>query len=854
MQAAFFVFQGKQCLGLCRRPTGRFNHSSEILMAKPVLFLLVLLVAANTNTVLAQKTYTISGTVKDSITRTTLAGATVSVGALNKVLSTDKAGAFTFTYAGAEKSITIKASHVGWNAKSISLPLETSSDKIEVEILLLQSNKNMGDVIVYAASRQAEKLTTAPAAISVVTPAQIEIASSHGLVGKTMEHQLGVDVVQSGANDFNINSRGFNASINRRMLVLVDGRDPSTPLINLNEWNSLSSLLGDVQSIEVVRGPGSALYGPNAYNGVVNIRTSDPKDILGTRITLMGGEWETYKGAIRHAGEFGDLSYKITLGASRQLNYSVVSRLLDSTKPNNGLEYAGIAHDVRPLTDEARRPYAYVGTARIDYNLDSLQRFVVEGGYSNSGNEFYVNQTGRILIQEVSRPFARLAYNSERFNVQAGWQQRYTPQAQVVYNARATSGEQSNVITIDAQWNDWMLDNKLRLIVGAQHDQQFVKTNIDYSTPAGETPLTFLDPDDQHGIFTGVYAQGEWQALTTLKVVGALRLDVSNIVETQLSPKLGLVFEPLTGQSFRLTYNRSFLRPSFADFYRMSPAGLPVNLAPVEQRVDSITSAIVGTDVQSNLGLGQTAQWNLGNPKLVPEKAHSIEIGYRGSLSERFFVEVNGYWNRRTDLISVPLGGLAPEVFPPVRSNTGNEQYNAVADSVLAAELAKINPNFPSRLSMYKNAAALVIAPTNIAVVDELGAELAATYFVTNELSISANYAYIDVTVKDNELKQQQILPNTSPHRINVGAEYIVPAAFDASIQLRYVEGFKWIAGLFEGFVPSYAVVNLNAGYFVLPELRLGVNVFNLLDRDHYEIFGGTILRRQVTGSITYTF
>ncbi|MBI2794875.1 MAG: TonB-dependent receptor [Ignavibacteria bacterium] len=800
----------------------------------------------------AKEAGSIAGVVRDSATGELLEGITVTCVEVKKTVATSKEGEFQFSFL-ADGRYSIKVTGIGWMPVIKKVEVR-GTESAKVEFMLVQSAQSQGEIIVYAASRRQEKLTGAPAALSVVSPLAIEQGTAHGSVGKTMEHLVGVDVVQNGSNDFNINSRGFNNSINRRMLVLIDGRDPSTPLINLNEWNSLSSLLGDIATIEVVHGPGSALYGQNAYNGVVNIRTSDPRDVLGTRVSLTAGEWETYKGSIRHAGEMGDLAYKLTFGYSQQLNYSIVSRLRDSTKPNNGLEYPGLAYDVRPLTDDARRPFAIVGTARLDYHLDTTSRLLFEGGYSNSGNEFYVNQTGRILIQQVTRPFARVAYNSDRINVQALWQNRTAPKAQLVYNAMATSGEKSDVLSIDAQYNNTYLNDKLRIIVGAQHERQYVNTTYDYQVTPPDVVMPLLSPDDQFGTFTGGYTQAEFRAAASIKLVGALRVDGSNLFETQISPKAGVVFEPATGQSFRLTYNRSFLRPSFADFYRKSPAGPPVNLAGVEATVDSVTSQIVGQQVSSNLNLGVTPQWNLGNPTLVPEKAQSIEIGYRGTPINKVFVDVSGYFNQRTDLISAPLGGLAPNVFPPVESNTGNDAWNHVADSVLAAELAKINPNFPARLATYNSSAALVIAPTNIAVVNEMGAEISAGYFITNELSVSANYAYLDVTVKDNSVSAQKILPNTSRHRINGALEYIDPGKFDAGIQLRYVEGFQWIAGLFEGRVPSYAVLNLNAGYYVLPELRASISVFNLLDREHYEIFGGTILRRQATGTLTYTF
>ncbi len=799
-----------------------------------------------------QSTGTISGTVQDSASARPLYGLTVAILELNRLTSTNEDGSFGLDRI-ADGTYTVRVSGVGWipNVQEVTV---TDGGEGTVTFRMVESAKNMGEVIVYGASRAPEKLTSAPAAISVVTPLQIEQAASHGSVGKTMENIVGVDVVQNGANDYNINSRGFNNSINRRMLVLIDGRDPSTPLINLNEWNSLTSLLGDIQSIEVVRGPGSALYGANAYNGVVNIRTTDPKEVLGTRVNLVAGEWETYKGSIRHAGEFGDFAYKVNVGYRQQLNYSVISR-------QDSVEYPGLAPDVFPLKDEFRRPYAFVATGRLDYYFDQATRLVFEGGYSNSGNEFYVNQTGRILIKEVARPFTRLAYNSENINVQALWQRRVAPQAQLVYNAKATSGEESDVFSIDAQWNDTFLNDKLRLIVGAQHEQQFVNTTYDYDigfvqeldSNVGRLPL--LDPDDQRGVFTGVYAQAEYQIADPLKIVGAIRFDETNFdFPLQISPKAALVYEPTAGQTFRFTYNRSWLRPSFANLYRKSPAGRPVPGSSIERQVDSLTRLETGKDLSSNLGMQEvTSVWNLGNPTIGPETAQSFELGYRGTAFKRLFVEVNAYWNRRSDLISNPLGGLAPSVYEPVRSASDDAEFDAVANRKLDSLLGTYGRSI-EQLSAYQGDPALVVVPTNIAIVDEYGVEIAATYFLTNELSLGANYSFLDVQVQDNEIAVNRILPNTSPHRFNVFLEYDKPGVFDAHVNLRYVEGFDWIAGLIEGHVPAYAVMNLSAGYYVLPDLRVGINAFNLLDRRHYQIFGGTILRREVTGSVTYTF
>ncbi len=821
----------------------------------------------------AQGSGVIVGQVSDAISKENLNGLNVLLAGRTKMVTTRKDGSFIIGNVPPGQH-TVKIWGLGWLPQERSVDV-TGSDTVRVAFVLDPTNRNMGEIMVYAASRRGEKLTDAPAAIDIVTPMALEQAAAHGQTAKALEHFAGVDVAQSGTNDFNVNARGFNSSINRRMLVLIDGRDPSTPLINLIEWNSMQTVMEDLASIEVVHGPGSALYGPNAYNGVINMRTFSPREVLGTRVTVSAGEWESYRASIRHAGAMGDFSYKLSFGGNYSYNYSLVPRNLDPTKPNNGLEYPGPSYDVtdtargysRILSEAHRHPFAVGGTLRLDYDLSPTSRVLAEGGFSASGNEMYVNQTGRLVVQRVEKPFARLAYQSENFNVQGLWQRRVTPLKQVVYNAVAASPEESSIMGVDAQYNNTIADANLHYIVGVNAEYQDIYSparvdTIAYYTKTGAPVLEgvgLTDPQQLYGRFLGGYTQIEWKPTQIVTVVGALRADASNLFDVQLSPKLGVVLEPIKGQSFRLTYNRSFLRPSYAELYRYSPAGAPANLGAIPGIVDSVTSQLVGRPVQAKLPLtASTAQWNLGNVQLDPETAQSFEFGYKGSFDAKLFVGFNVYFNRRADFISAPLGGITPDVYAPVRSNTGDAEANRIADSVMFAEVRKVRAGGvavdPNRLAYYKGLASLVIAPTNIAIVNEIGTEISAAYFLTNELSVNANYAYLDTKVVDNDVPAAKILPNTSRHRINGGISYLNAGNYDAGLEIRYVEGFKWIAGLFEGFVPSYAVVNLNAGYYITPELRASVNVFNLLDRQHYEVFGGTILRRQVTGTISYTF
>jgi outer membrane receptor protein involved in Fe transport len=740
---------------------------------------------------------------------------------------------------------TVVVSGIGYKRIEQTIGLSPNEETVLNFVLEVEAVKAQ-DIVVYGASRRKQKLTEAPAAVNVITPTELGRGSIHGQLGKVLEHQPGIDVVQSGANDFNINTRGFNNSINRRVLVLIDGRDPSTPLLNLQEWNSLATTLSDVQQIEVVRGPGSALFGTNAYNGVINITTFAPRDVVGTRAAFTFGEWNTYRGEFRHAQAFGNFAFKINGGFARMRNITLVSR---DTARGGRLEYPGVGIDRRPLKDEWFDNFNNILTIRGDYDFSDQERFTLEGGISNSGNEVYVNTIGRILIPLVNKPFVRVAYNSPRLNVQSVWNRRFTPFPQPVLNTpAANSAEDSDDITTELQVNNVFFENRLRAIAGISHQWQRIETVV-----SGAQPLlsaNSLTRNNLHNTFTGVYGQLEYNLLPNLQLVGATRVDFSTLIETKISPKVALVYSPFEQHTFRFTVNQAFLRPSYPDFYRRSQLGAPINLAST---VRVINDSLLSIGISDTLTFSRLDRFSLGNPNIRPEEALSFEIGYKGVFSKSLFITADVYLNRRRNFISSPLSANAPLVFTPYRYNRASPQINDYVNRQLAQGLqaARINP---AELVIAENRPMLVQTPINIGLIEEYGFELGVNYYLNENLLLTGNYAYISTNVLENAVPAQPIFPNTSPHRVNLGATYTVPNKYDFSANLRYVEGFPWLAGVQQGFVPAYAVLNLNGSYYVMRNWKIGFNIFNALDRRHYQIFGGTILQRQATISTSVTF
>ena len=147
-------------------------------------------------------------------------------------------------------------------------------------------------------------------------------------------------------------------------------------------------------------------------------------------------------------------------------------------------------------------------------------------------------------------------------------------------------------------------------------------------------------------------------------------------------------------------------------------------------------------------------------------------------------------------------------------------------------------------------AAALIITPKNIGVINEYGVELGLNYYIMDGMLFQANYSYLGFSVEENSLQAQKIVPNTSPNRYNFGLQYDKDG-IEIGVQVRGVQGFEWVAGLFQGYVPEYWLVNLNAGYTISPEIKISGSIFNVLDRRHYQIFGGTILQRMASMNLT---
>ena len=229
--------------------------------------------------------FTLEGEVLDGSNRSPLAFANVILEGTSIGSASDNEGRFRIENIEAG-TYTIFASYMGYSTfkKEIIIPYK-DNDKI---IILLEPETIQLDEYVVTASRRRERIEDAPAAISVISKKEIRRESNTNL-GDYLKGTKGIDFTQSGIDSYNMTARGFNSSFSSRLLTLTDGRMANVPSLRLTAYNVIPVSFDDVEQIEVVLGPSSALYGPNAHSGVLNIVTSSPLRSQGTKFNFQNG-------------------------------------------------------------------------------------------------------------------------------------------------------------------------------------------------------------------------------------------------------------------------------------------------------------------------------------------------------------------------------------------------------------------------------------------------------------------------------------------------------------------------------------------------------------------------------------
>jgi iron complex outermembrane receptor protein len=790
------------------------------------LLLLVALVLMIATAAMGQ-TGAISGTVKSKAGED-LSGANVAITGTTMGASTDANGNYTIANipAGAYR---IRVSFIGYEEVSQSVRV-AAGQTVTVDFSISETGV-LGDPVVVSASRRVEKLTDAPASIAVVTSS--DLAKSSGLTyGEGLQKARGVDVYRTGVDGVGINARGFMTAYSYRMQLMADGKSGMLPGAGLAAGNLFPVARDDIDRLETVLGPSSALYGPNAHNGLVNIITKDPRDSRGTTLTLGGGSQDTRIARLRQAGTAGErVAYKVNAEYTQATDFiknDPVGRRADGT-----LVYEAPDSDLESLRLD--------GAAYL--NLVQDTDLIYSYGYSNT-NSIGTTNVGRNQIVDWVYQYHQLRLNSKHFFAQGYFTKNDAGRTYAIDTRaalelagvpRETAIDRIKFVDDSKRYNFEAQGNVevqgFRLVGGLNYENSLPVSKGSYLVDTTGFEIKIKQ--------VGFYGQVERELPANFRVVLAGRYDTHDNYDSQFSPRAGLVYKLPGKGAFRFTFNKAFQSPAILQQYlylRSTPIGG------------------VQTFLRGN-GRGLTLRDGRQIVPLDVETNQTFELGYKGVVVGNLFVDVNAYKSRYENFIS-PLQLVGTPANPVVKMGEGD---------VRGLEYTLTYLNFGE--------------------VNVDGADVGLNYQLSRNLGFWVNYSYINPTdIKDNKKNDlnkngtvdvtefEALSFNTPKKKYNVGIALsnIFTKGTYASFSMRHVDKYDFISGrhratsekrvpgafqfVDRGPLGGFETFDLNLSYAMQNGVTINVSATNIFNAPLREMVGAPEIRRIVVGEVKYNF
>lgn len=484
------------------------------------------------------QTGSISGTVTDADDGLPLPGANVFIAGTAKGAATDVDGNYRITGLAAG-TYTVIFSFTGYQNQEIEVTLSAGEER-QLDVALSAGIEL--DPIQVTAGRKQEKALDAPASIDVLGIREIEQDVAPSSV-KALRNTTGVDMVQTGIDRHEVVLRGFNNAFSGATYVLTDYRQAAVPSLGLNVHSFMPNIGIDVERIEVVRGPGSALYGAGVDAGVIHYFTKDPFTYPGATISVSGGEQSLINVQGRIAGVIGEkVGVKVTgtFGQADDFEFD----------PNDLLDAAQLDGDqITPRRNDYEKLNV---NGTLEYRLDDQTALIVNSGFSQL-TATVLSGIGTVQADGFGYTYGQLRFQRGSFFAQA-YANLNNAGDSFVYDSGVDVVDKGALYNAQAQYDLSFANGRSDLIIGV---------DLELTRPDTEGTTVGRNEDRDNIDEYGVYAQSSTQLSPKLDLTLGVRGDYNNVVEVfQVSPRVALVYKPTPEHTLRATYNRAFSSPS----------------------------------------------------------------------------------------------------------------------------------------------------------------------------------------------------------------------------------------------------------------------------------------------------
>jgi iron complex outermembrane receptor protein len=459
------------------------------------------------------------------------------------------------------------------------------------------SVEDLMNLQVTSTSKKEEPVKRAAAAIFVITQEDIRRSGATN-IPDLLRMVPGLDVAQASGTTWAVSSRGFNGQDANKLLVMIDGRTAYSPIVSGVFWEDLDVVLEDIERIEVIRGPGAALWGTNAVNGVINIITKKAKDTQGGLVSAGGGNLDEGFGLFQYGSHVGSSAY-----------YRIFAK---------GFQDSAMQ---LPNGESAEDPLAMVhGGIRVDWKISKRDSVSVQGElhYGGAGNLGLIITSLNPLFMMTGQIHRELKEQdvmvkwTHTFSARAGFSVQYY----FDHSLQSADFLSGDVDTSDIEVEDHFgFGSRQDITWGAGLRSLHVDTK-------GTLVGSFTPAHSVENLWS-VFGQDEIALVPSrLQMTLGLRVEEDAFAGTAVQPDARLLWTPSQKDSIWLAASRAIHSPSIAD------TGLQL-----------IYQAFPGPG-----GLTE-AVTIFGNPQLKNEAENSWQAGYRKQVTSKFGLDLTGYFN-----------------------------------------------------------------------------------------------------------------------------------------------------------------------------------------------------------------
>ncbi|HEX2094226.1 MAG TPA: TonB-dependent receptor [Longimicrobiaceae bacterium] len=524
------------------------------------------------------------------------------------------------------------------------------------------------DPIVVSASKRPEKALNAPARVEVVGERTIDERPAITPV-EHLRSVPGIDIATTGVQSANVVARGFNNIFSGALHFLTDYRIAGVPSLRVNFLHFVPSNNEDLERMEVVLGPGAALYGPNTANGILHIITKSPLTEQGTTVTVAGGEQEVLHGTFRTAQLIGE-NFGVKLSGqylrAEEWRYTDPAEVAEQQKyaanlalqrqflmQATGISQAEADARIARIGRRDNQVERWGGEVRADWRVNPDATAVFSAGLNNQASGVELTGLGAGQAIDWKSIYYQTRFSWNRFFAQAYLNQSDAGETYLLRNGAPISDESR--LWVGQVQHGFSLGERQTFTYGADYI---------FTDPRTQGTINGIYEDDDQTRELGAYLQSETSLHPKLDLVLAGRVDDhSALPELVFSPRAALVFTPAENQAFRISYNRAFSTPSSLNQF---------------------------------LDLGSPLSGNSPQVQALSSLGYSLRIQGTGDRGFRFRQQ-DGSYLMRSPFTPASLGGPAQAL--PANTATGY----ALAVGVVAAGAARAGTPLPAQLVAFLN-------------------------------------------------------------------------------------------------------------------------------------------------------